>query len=128
MSFATEKQVIESYVVGNYSSTLIKYENDEMNDSSVNEWIRVSVQNASANQVSLGSDPLYRYRGIAYFQIFVRPDIGSGRALEIADILSPLFKSKRISGILFRVPRVQKVGSYKDWYQVNVSVEFSREE
>jgi len=127
MSFLEEKQVIESYVAANYSATMVNYENVEMNESLVNEWVRVSIQNAGANQIALG-DLVYRYTGVLYFQIFVKPDVGSGRALEIADTLSALFKSKRIGGILFRVPRIQRVGSYKTWYQVNVLVEFSREE
>ena len=63
-----------------------------------------------------------------FVQIFVKPDIGSGRALELADTITTLFRAKRIGGIVFLVPKVQKVGVFKDWYQVNVSVEFSREE
>jgi hypothetical protein len=128
MSFVAEKSTIEAYLVSNYTSTLVKYENDEMNDTSVNEWIRVSTQNAQASQVSLGDNPLFRYRGVLFVQIFVRPDIGSGRALVIADLMTSLFRAKRISDMTFFVPRIQKVGVNKDWYQVNVSIEFSREE
>ena len=128
MSFVSEKATIEQYVQANYASTLVKYENDEMNDSSASEWIRVSTQNADAFQASLGSNPLFRYVGVLFVQIFVKPDIGSGRALELADTISTLFRAKRIGGIVFLVPKVQKVGVFKDWYQVNVSVEFSREE
>ena len=51
MSFVSEKATIEQYVQANYASTLVKYENDEMNDSSVNEWIRVSTQDADGFQV-----------------------------------------------------------------------------
>ena len=128
MSFVSEKATIEQYVQTNYASTLVKYENDEMNDSSASEWIRVSTQNADAFQASLGSNPLFRYVGVLFVQIFVKPDIGSGRALELADTITTLFRAKRIGGIVFLVPKVQKVGVFKDWYQVNVSVEFSREE
>ena len=128
MSFVSEKATIEQYIQANYASTLVKYENDEMNDSSVNEWIRVSTQNADGFQASLGSNPLFRYVGVLFVQIFVKPDIGSGRALELADTITTLFRAKRIGGIVFLVPKVQKVGVFKDWYQVNVSVEFSREE
>lgn len=128
MSFVSEKVTIEQYVQANYASTLVKYENDEMNDSSVSEWVRVSTQNADAFQASLGSNPLFRYVGVLFVQIFVKPDIGSGRALELADTITTLFRAKRIGGIVFLVPKVQKVGVFKDWYQVNVSVEFSREE
>ena len=128
MSFVAEKSTIEVFLASNYTSTLVKYENDEMNDSTVDEWIRVSTQNAAASQISLGSNPLFRYRSVLFVQIFVRPDIGSGRALVIADLMTSLFRAKSIGDMTFFVPRIQKVGVNKDWYQVNVSIEFSREE
>lgn len=127
MSYAAEKSVIEQYIVDNYTSTLIKFENDVMIED-VSEWVRISIQNASAKQVSLGSNPMFRYVGILFIQVFIKPDIGSGRALQIADEFTNLFRAKRINGILFLVPEIQRIGISGDWYQTNVSVQFSREE
>lgn len=127
MSYILEKSTIEQFLNSNFLETLIKYENDEMNDE-VNEWIRVSIQNSKAYQASLGSNPLFRYVGIMFIQIFTKLDIGSGRAVEIADVLTQLFRAKRIGDIVFKVPSLQKIGVSNGWYQVNVSVEFFREE
>jgi hypothetical protein len=128
MTYTTEKNVIEAYLNANFTGVRLAYENDEMTDVSVNEWIRVSIQNADAFQASLGSNPLFRYLGILYFQIFTRPDIGSGRAIEIADMLSALFRAVKVSGITFKTPKLQKLGVRNGWYQVNLSTAFSRED
>lgn len=128
MSFLTEKSTIEQFFKLNFTEALIKYENDEMNDDSVNEWVRISIQNSKSFQASLGSNPLFRYIGVVFVQIFTKLDIGSGRAIEIADNLTQLFRAKRIGDIVFKVPSLQKIGVSNDWYQVNVSVEFFREE
>ena len=128
MGFVNEKAIIEKYIQQNYSSTQVKYENDEMNDSLIQEWVRVSSQSANGFQSSLGSNPTFRYTGVLYLQIFVKPDVGSGRALELADMFTVLFRAKRIEGMVFQVPIIQKIGVYNDWYQVNVSVEFFRGE
>lgn len=128
MSFISEKSNIENYFTSNFNETLIKFENDEMNDSEVDEWVRISIQNSKSYQASLGSNPIFRYIGILYVQIFVKPDIGSGRALSISDVVSNLFRAKRIGDTVFKVPEVKRIGSYNGWYQINVSIEFFREE
>lgn len=127
MSFLLEKKTIEQYLQNNYTQTLVKFENDEMNED-VDEWIRISIQNSNSNQASLGDDAIFRYVGILFIQIFTKSDIGSGRALEIADSLTTLFRAKRINDIVFKVPSIQKVGLYQGWYQINVSTKFLREE
>lgn len=123
-----ESVALQTYLTQNYTSTPVKFENDQQNDLSLQEWVRMSVQEASSSQITMGSNPLFRYASVLFFQIFVKPDIGSGRALEIVDTLSPLFNSKRIGDMTFMTPLVERVGVVRDWYQLNLSVEFYREE
>lgn len=129
MSYLAEKLAIEAYIQANWvSPPLITYENVGLNTAAPTEWVRITIQNGDAFQASMGDNPAFRYIGVLFFQIFLKPDAGSGRALELADTISTLFRAQTISGMTFRVPQVQKVDSDAEWYQVNVSIEFFRGE
>ena len=127
MSFATEKATIERYVRDNLTGSSLVFENMTQ-PNTVAEWIRVNILNADSKQVSLGDNPYYRYTGLVIFQIFTKPSIGSGRATQVVDQVTAMFRGQRINGITFRPPVMDKVGDAGGWYQVNVSVPFFREE
>lgn len=127
MSYNAEQLAIEAHLIANWSETLMVYQNVKY-DGSASEWCRMSLQNADAFQASMGVSPAFRYIGVMFIQIFVRPDTGSGRAMAIADAVTTMFRAQTISGITFRVPQIQKVGEDDGWYQVNVSVDFFRGE
>lgn len=129
MSYEAEKLAIEAFLGANWpEATPLVYENVSMNDTTVLEWIRVSIQNGDAFQASMGDNPAFRYIGVLFFQIFLKPDTGSGRASQLADVITTLFRAKTISGLTFRVPQVNKVNSKSEWYQTNVSIDFFRGE
>lgn len=92
------------------------------------EWLRVSVLPATGKQKSMGDSPTFRYYGVLAIQIFTKPNTGSGRALEISDMITSLLRAKRLNGIQFFVPTTNKVGVDLGWYQVNVLTEFYRED
>ena len=132
MSYAAEKTTIEQAVNTNFTTVQgidTIYDNVPY-DGSKDEWVRVTILPADAKQIDLGPGGTHRYTGVLTFQIFVRPNVGSGRALAIADLLSPIFRAQRISTIMFRTPAVRVVGRDPEgeWFQVNLSVNFFREE
>lgn len=127
MTFKTQKSQLETYIKNNLTGTNIVFENQSQ-DNKVSEWVRVNILNPASNQVSLGNTPYYRYVGLLIFQIFIKPNTGSGRAMEIADQITSLFRGLTISGMTFKPPVVDPVGESGGWYQVNVSTQFSREE
>lgn len=125
MNYSQEKQAIEQHFEANWPHTPIVFENAKFTGAE-DEWVRLSILNGDAYQASMGDNPAFRHPGVVVVQIFTRPDSGSGRALELADLVDQLFRLAVVSGIVFRVPRVQKVPSDNEWYQVNVSTEFYR--
>lgn len=127
MTFEEELLAIDSIFSGFASGIAQVHENEKYNGSA-DEWIRLSTQNADGTQRSLGDDPIYRYRGVCFVQIFTKPDTGAGRSTEITDLVTDLLRSKTLSGITFRVPRMVKVGEKGGWYQVNVLTDFYRED
>ncbi len=124
----TQQLVILDTIFSGFASGIPIVHDNEKYDGDSEEWIRLSSQVASAKQKSLGDNPIYRYRGICYVQIFTKPDTGSGRAMEIVDMVTALLRSKTLNGITFYTPRSHKVGVVNGWYQVNVSTDFYRED
>lgn len=128
MSYLSEKTTIESYFADNWNKAKIVYENDIV-DIKDSEWVRLSILNGKAQQVTLGCTNYDRRNyGVLVLQVFVKINTGSGRALELADSIADLFENKRVSNIQFKMPQVSKVPMDEDsyWYQVNVSIDFYR--
>jgi hypothetical protein len=126
MNYLQEKNAIENHFTTAWGSTTpIVFENGEAPQDAV-EWVRLSIQNGDAYQASLGDNPVFRHPGIVFVQIFTPKDDGSGRAIELADIVDGIFRNAVFSGIRFRVPQLNKVPSDSEWYQLNVSTEFYR--
>jgi hypothetical protein len=123
MNYKQEKDTIELFFTANWPHTPVVFENAPASDE--NEWVRLSIQNGRAFQASMGDNPAFRYPGVVFVQIFTAKDVGSGRALELADLVDALFKIAVVSGIQFKVPRINKVPSDGP-YQVNVSIDFYR--
>ena len=124
MSYLQEKLDIEAYFEANWPHTPVVFENGVPDQSS--DWVRLSIQNGKAYQASMGDNPQFRFPGVVFVQIFTAKDVGSGRAIDLADKVDALFRNAVISGIQFRVPRVNKIPSDAENYQVNISTAFYR--
>lgn len=100
---------------------------NEQFNGEAQEWVRLTIQPASGKIRTLG-DLSFRYTSVLYVQIFVLPDTGSGRPMELADEVTNLLRAKTISGLTFKVPSYQDIGTKNNWYQINVLTEFYRED
>lgn len=130
MSFLTEQTDIEGFFRANWNHTAIAFDNVEFNPSIYEEWVRFVVRNGNARQSSMaGDNPGFRYYGVIYVQIFTRANIGTGRALALADLVTGLFRSASVNGIQFKTPSITRVGNMEDsWFQINVDCPYYREE
>lgn len=128
MTTAVELQTtIDNVFQGFANGIKVIHENEEYAGTD-NEWIRICVNEADGKRMSLGDNPLYRYHGICFVQVFVKPDSGVGRATQIADMVTPLLRDQVINGVHFFVPHIVKVGEVKGWYQLNVLTDYYRED
>jgi hypothetical protein len=129
MGFQAAKAEIETLFKNNWTYTEIAYEGVPFDDRLLDEWVRISIADAGGKQASCGiQNVMFRYVGNLFVQIFIKNDKGSGRAMELADLVTPIFRSKIVNGIHYGVPEAIKVGPSEAWFQVNVSCEFYREE
>jgi len=129
MSFLAQQTEIEAYMTANWSYTTIARQNVAFDYTNLSEWIRVSVLDGNTRQSSMSSPRSFRYFGIVVIEIFVAMDVGTGRALELADLASGLFRAIDIGSSVYETPVVTRRGSANgQWYQIDVDCPFYREE
>lgn len=129
MSFAKERAVLESYFHDNWTETEVAYDNVDF-DPSTDAWVRFKIQNGDSVQADINhSNPLYRHIGVVMVQVFVPVKSGTNRARELADTVSNMFRRVQPGhGITLRTPSIFTVGPNNEWFQVNVSCPFWRNE
>lgn len=130
MSYLQEKVDIETFFAGQWSHTPYVFDNCmSMEDD---EWVRLSIQHGDSFQASMGDNPAFRHIGVVFVQIYTKPNTGSGRAMELADLVDQMFRNLVLTNLRFKVPQVRhihnnsRINQRPEWLQVNVSTEFYR--
>lgn len=97
--------------------------------SDVTEWVRLVIRPGDAEKKTIATvNSKYRYKGVVFLQVFTRDGVGTGRANEIADIFSAIFRDRIYSNIHFSVPAVTRVGNSNGWFQTNLDCGYYRED
>ena len=128
MTFDTERQSIETRFQDNWTETEVKYANVKFSSKTEQEWVALNIIPDMAKEQSLGTDPVqYRYWGDIVVQIFVKPNSGAARALQLAELVADIFRSAKFDNITVNTPRVAIVGVNDGWYQVDVISPYYRD-
>lgn len=97
-------------------------------------WVRMSIFEADSRQHEIGCPtPQFREEGLVIFQVFAPRNKGDGQALTLADSIGNIFRKQKViytnGRAIFRAPQRRQVGptSDGDWYQVNVSIPYVRD-
>lgn len=130
MSNAAELLAIEDRFKNQWAAaTPIAYENVAFVPPSNAAWVRLSVLQASSQQQTLGaSNALHRTVGVIIVSIFTPKNAGGKAAATLADNAAAIFRNKQFSGITCRSPYKQTLGQSGDYHQVNVSVDYYRDD
>lgn len=94
------------------------------------EWVRISIRFAAANQASMAGTPTTRTTGSVIVQCFVKPNIGMKRAAELADLVEDALMYRQARGnnhvVVLRAAVMTDVGQPEGqpFYQTNVVVPF----
>jgi len=125
--FAEKQIALEEYVQGhaNMSGISLVFENSGSAPAEIyQEFVRFTLQFGDSKRMQIGGNG-YRHMGVLLSQIFLREGIGVARGVEIADLISSMFRDKIVGGVNLWVPFVTKVPfSEKGWYQIQVSTPF----
>lgn len=127
--FDVAENAISSYLAANWSeATAVLVLTNQEPPEEAEAYIKLTVQNAQGKNLSIGRKD-YRYVGVIFVQIFTKPGEGTGRANEIGTALSNIFRDILIENVIrCKVPNMDHIGNFGNWFQSNFSVDYSREE
>ena len=131
MTYASELVLLQTrFNTGWNNITPVHWPNAEFESKGKEEWVRFRILNEVSNQAAIGGNNqhLYRYPGFVSIIVFVKPNIGSARALFLADTIDDIWRGADFSGIKMGVPSINPVGVVEGMYQVNVLCPFYRDE
>lgn len=121
MTFVAQNQVLETRFGDNWTYTPIEWPNVKLSTAELTEYVAFDDVSDDKNESSIGSDPvLYRTEGMVVVRIFVKPNSGATRAIQLADLVADIWRSASFSGYTMKAPRLVKRGVVDGWYQVNV--------
>lgn len=111
----------QSYATTN--NWTVRYDNDdtEIQNSGLHLEFGLEFEDSVQKEIAINS-----YRNFGNVVIQVKNDIGLGigGVLATVDTIATLFRSKNLGSIVFRVPRVIKIGRVDDLYQINIVCPF----
>lgn len=100
-------------------------------DQKLNEWVRISIIPALSQQAAMGGSPrVTRMTGTIAVQVFVRPNLGTKRLMELADAATATLNYAELDEdgvhLLLRAGTPRTIGqpTGQAWFQANVSVPF----
>jgi len=129
MSFADAQLAIETRFYTNFTSCDIKYENVDYNPQPKRSYAELYIVEAENYRADIGTNnPLHRTIGIISVNVYTAKYIGSKTGRTLADAAAAVFRDASFSGITCRSPLVRNVGESGDWFVVNMTCEFYRDE
>ena len=128
MSYAQERTDIESRLSTNWSTTPIKWDGVAFTPTPGTPWIRCSILPGDVEALEFGRDTTKEHMGIIDIGIFVQKETGTVLARTYADTLSALLDMGAFGTIDCDEASVQNLGVDGDWYQLNITIPFSRRE
>ncbi len=112
-------------VEANKLTDKVRYPNDKRKKPQNTTWAKVSIREGENNQVTMGGQTKrFRTLGILFVQLFTPLGEGTKTINALADTIVTEFRAVRASGIVYRTPRVEKIGRRSGEYQVNVIIPF----
>lgn len=132
MKFQAVQTLIESYLQDNWTANTLIFENQPVNTELYEEWSRCTIQFGDTNRKSLGNS-FYRTSGVLFFDVYVRPGVGSNRAVELIDTAVNLLRDKSLSPtspdgtptVHFLEPAVMKsYGEKTGWVSTQLAYSF----
>ncbi len=112
--------------------TPLEHQNATIEKDGIDEWVRLTIQHGFPKPIDLQMNAM-RY-GSVNVQIFTKPDIGQGRACDLAVKAGNFIKSLNFKSLVFAPYSVVVLGkkateglttTETEWFQVNTIVDFT---
>ena len=127
MTSKAETIAIESRFATNFTVCPVKYSNVKYQPTPRQAWANIKVVIADSIKAEIGGG-LHRNAGIIGVNIYEPINTGTVAGKEKADNAASVFRDAAFSGITCRSPKITEVGEIDEWYVINMSVPFFRDE
>ncbi len=125
MGLATVRQLVESRLSANWTSTDIKYENVPYEPTAGTSFISVHTLPGAGSQKSMGATTaMNRWPGIIDIGVFIPLNKGTDAGFDIVDDLIDLFYHYEASGLVCETAYATTLGQSDEWYRYSVTVPF----
>ena len=127
MTAKADSIAIESKFTTGFTVCPIKYSNVKYIPTNRISWAEIHVIIADSMNAEVGAG---RHRNIGIISVNIHEPINTGTAAgkEKADIAAAIFRDQQFNGITCRSPKIVEVGEINEWYVINMSVPFYRDE
>ncbi len=88
----------------------------------------LNILNGDSALRGLGLTKLYRYAGVVSIDIYIASKTGTKLADQYADTIDSIFRGQQFSSLLFRASTRTDLGNDDNYWRVNVSIPFQRDE
>jgi len=126
MSWAQERADIEARLNTNWSTTSIAFDNVAFIPTPGTAWIRCSILPGNCEALEFGRDTDKQYFGIISIGIFTPQDTGNNVARGYADTIAAIFDMQVFGTIDCDEAYVQNLGVNDGWFNLVVTIPYSR--
>jgi len=127
MTAKAETIAVESRFATNFTVCIVKYANVRFTPTPEIAWADLRVIIADSINAEVGGG-LHRNAGIISVNIYEPINTGTAAGKNKADLAAAVFRDKQFSSITCRSPKITEVGEIDEWYVINMSVPFFRDE
>jgi hypothetical protein len=127
MTAKADSIAIESRFATMFTVCSAKYANVKFTPTNRVAWADINVVIADSMNAEVGAG---RHRNIGIISVNIYEPINTGTAAGKlkADQAAAVFRDQQFSGITCRSPKIIQVGEVDEWYVINMSVPFYRDE
>jgi len=127
MTAKAETIAVESRFATNFTVCSVKFSNVNFTPIPREAWVEIRVVIADSIKAEIGGG-LHRNAGIISVNVYEPVNTGTAAGKEKADLAAAVFRGQQFSGITCRSPRITEVGEIDEWYVINMSCPFFRDE
>jgi hypothetical protein len=131
MSYTTQRNTIQTQFKTAfelaYPGVPIVFDNIK-SDKPINGFIMLNILNGASALRGLGLTKLYRYAGVVSVDIYIPSKTGLQLADHYADTIDAIFRGQQFGGLLFRASTRTDLGDDDNYWRVNISAPFQRDE
>jgi hypothetical protein len=131
MTYTAQRNAIQSKFATDWSAAFpsvpVVFDNLRA-DKAAAGYVALHILNGDASLRSMGAQRLIRYPGVISVDIFVPLDKGLKAIDQYADTIEGIFRAQNFSGITCRAAQRRDLGKDENYWRVNLSYPFFRDQ